>query len=144
MYLTHRLVWATVFLTAALIGHGVALGAASYSDKQFLAGDATFQNRVRQSLVAACVSIQAEGYGIGSHRERDTFCTAVMNAPDSFKLLVAISAANDANVISDATAAGTVVLTSGNVAAQAALVTDAHIDTAISSQINSFFRVPAN
>jgi hypothetical protein len=52
--------------------------------------------------------------------------------------------ANDTNVINDATAAGTVVLTSGNRATQQALVTDAHIDLAIASSFNSFIREPAS
>lgn len=118
--------------------------AASYSDKQFLASDATFQNRVRQSLIAACVAIKAEAVTTAFHRERETFLVAVMNQPDTYKVLFAQSVANDASVISDATANGTVALTSGNVATQAALVTDAHIDAAVSGQFNSFFRTPAS
>ena len=118
--------------------------AVSYSDKKFLAGDTTFQDRVRQSLIAACVSIKNEAVTTAFHRERETFLVAVINQPDTYKVLFAQSVANDASVISDATAAGTVALTSGNVATQAALVTDAHIDTAIASQFNSFFRTPAS
>jgi hypothetical protein len=119
--------------------------AVSYSDKQFLASDPTFQNRVRQSMIAACVSIASESpTTVAFHRERATFGVACMNSPDVYKLLFANAVANDASVIADATAAGTVVLSSGNVAAQAALVTDAHMDTAVSSQFNSFFRTPAS
>jgi hypothetical protein len=118
--------------------------AVSYNDKQILSGDATFQNRVRQSMIAACVAIKAESpITTPFHRERETFLVAVMNAPDTYKLLFAQAVANDASVISDATAAGTVALTGANVVAQAALVTDAHMDTAISGQFNSFFRTPA-
>jgi hypothetical protein len=65
-----------------------------------------------------------------------------VNAPDAYKVLFANTVATDANVSGDATVAGTVPLTTGNVATQAALVTDAHIDNAISSQFNSFFRTP--
>jgi hypothetical protein len=118
--------------------------AVSYNDKYQLSQDATFQNRVRTSLVAACISIYNEGWGVAFHRERQTFATAVMNAPDAFKALVANGVATDTNVINDATATGTVALTAGNVATQAALVTDAHIDAAISGQFNTFFRTPAN
>lgn len=118
--------------------------AASYSDQQFLAGDATFQNRVRQSLITACQSIKSEAVTVAFHRERETFLVAVTNQPDLYKLIFAQAAATNASVIADATQAGTVVLTGANVAAQAALVTDAHIDTAISSDFNSFFRTPAN
>jgi hypothetical protein len=119
--------------------------AASYSDQQFLAADPTFQNRVRQSLIAACQAIKSENaQTVPFHRERETFLVAVTNQPDLFKLIFAQAAATNASVIGDATQAGTVVLTGANAAAQAALVTDAHIDTAISSDFNSFFRTPAN
>lgn len=117
--------------------------AATRSDSYILSTDVNFQNRVRTSLVAACISIKNEGVGVAFHRERETYLVAVMNQPDSFKTLFANSVATDASVIADATAAGTVTLTSGNVATQAALVTDAHIDTAIASQFNSFFRTPS-
>lgn len=119
--------------------------AASYNDQQFLAADPTFQNRVRQSLVAACINIKSESpTTVPFHRERETYATAVMNSPDTFKTIFADAVAANAAVIADATVAGTVVLTSGNAAAQAALVTDTHIDTAISGDFNSFFRTPAN
>ena len=116
--------------------------AVSYNDKQLLAAEATFQARVKIALISACVSIKNEGNGVAFHRERETFLVGVMNSPDTYKPLVANAVANDASVISDATAAGTVALTGGNVATQAALVTDAHIDAAISSAFNSFFRTP--
>ncbi len=118
--------------------------AVSYNDKQLLAEDATFQNRVRQSLISACVSIKNEAVTTAFHRERETFLVAVMNSPDTYKLIVANAAANDSGVINDATSTGTVVLSTGNIATQAALVTDAHMDTAIASQFNSFFRTPAS
>jgi hypothetical protein len=117
--------------------------AVSYNDKYLLSQDATFQNRVRTALIAACISIKNESLLTNFHRERETYLVAVMNSPDSFKAIVAAGVATDASVISDATAAGTVALTSGNVAAQAALVTDAHIDTAIAGQFNAFFRTPS-
>ena len=119
--------------------------AASYSDQQFLAGDATFQNRVRQSLIAAVVQIQSEsGDTVVYHRERTTFCVQIMAQPDNYKVIFSQAVATNASVIGDATQAGTVVLSSSNVAAQAALVTDAHIDAAISGQFNAFFRRPAS
>jgi hypothetical protein len=117
---------------------------ASRSDSYQLSTDPTFQNRVRSSLVAACISIVNEGWAVAFHRERDTFAVQVMNAPDTYKLLFANAVATDASCLADATAAGTVVLTSGNVATQAALVTDAHIDAAVSGQFNSFFRTPGS
>lgn len=117
---------------------------ASRSDQNLLSGDAGFIGRVRASLVSTAVAITTEARTVAFHRERETYAVAVLNAPDTFKTLFANSAATDTSVISDATAAGTVVLTAGNVATQAALVTDAHIDAAISGQFNSFFRTPAN
>lgn len=118
--------------------------AASRSDMNILSGDAGFIGRVRASMIATSIAITTEAWTVAFHRERQTYAVAILNQPDIFKALFANSVATDASVISDATQAGTVVLTSGNVAAQAALVTDAHIDAAISGQFNSFFRTPAN
>lgn len=118
--------------------------AVSYNDKYTLSTDTTFQNRVRASMLAACVAIKSEAVTTAFHRERETYLVAVVNAPDSFKTLFANTVATDSTVISDATAAGTVALTAGNVATQQASVTDAHIDAAISGQFNSFFRTPAS
>jgi hypothetical protein len=119
--------------------------AASYSDQQFLAADPTFQNRVRQSLLAACQAIKSESpTTVPFHRERETFAVGVENGADAFKVIVAQSISTNAAVIGAATTGGTVVLNAGNVAAQAALVTDAQIDTAISTNFNSFFRTPAS
>jgi hypothetical protein len=117
--------------------------AATYSDMNLLRQDTTFQGRVRASMISACIAIINEGWTVAFHRERSTFAVQVVNAPDSFMPLFAGGVATDTTVISDATQAGTVVLTSGNVATQAALVTDAHISSAISSQFNTFFRTPA-
>jgi hypothetical protein len=117
--------------------------AASRSDQAILAADPTFINRVRQSLIAACISITNEGWSGGPiHRQRAARAEAILNEPDNFKPIYAMSVATDANVISDATVVGTVVLTAANSAAQAALVTDAHMDTAVSAQFNSFFDPP--
>ncbi len=117
--------------------------AASRSDQALLAADPTYQNRVRQSMVAACISISNEGWAGGSiHKQRIDQAQKILNAPDSYKQIFAISVATDAGVIGDATVAGTVVLTGANVAAQAALVTDAHMDAAVSGQFNSFFLPP--
>jgi hypothetical protein len=118
--------------------------ATSRSDMNVLSTDPGFQNRVRASLISASISITTESRTTAFHRERETYAVAILNSPDSFKLLFANSVATDASVISDATQVGTVVLTSGNVATQAALITDAHIDNAIAGQFNSFFRTPAN
>ena len=50
----------------------------NYNDKQLLAADATFQNRVRQALLAACVLAKLEGNTVPFHRERETFIVAVV------------------------------------------------------------------
>jgi hypothetical protein len=116
----------------------------NYSDQQLLSSDATFQNRVRQSLLTACAAIKSEAVTTAFHRERETYVQGVMNAADSYKLIFAQAVATNSSVISDATVAGATPLTSGNVATQAALVTDPHIDTAVSSLFNAFFRTPAS
>ena len=48
--------------------------------------------------------------------------------------------ANDPSVISDATVGSTVSLTGGNLNAQAALIIDAHINSALFAQFNAFFQ----
>jgi hypothetical protein len=118
--------------------------AASHNDQYTLGTDPTFQNRVMTSLVAACVSIVNEGWAVVFHRERAARASAILQAPSNFKGIYAQVVATDPSCIADATVAGTVVLTVGNVAAQAALVTDVHIDNAVSSQFNSFFQTPAS
>jgi hypothetical protein len=121
--------------------------AVTYNDKFQLAQEPTFQNRVQTSLVAACISISNEGWSIAFHRERADFCRQVLLSPTSptnYVQLFSNAVATDASVIGDATQAGTVALTAGNRAAQSALVTDAHIDTAIASMFNSFIREPGS
>ncbi len=115
----------------------------NYSDKQFLSGDPIFQSRVTQALLAACSSIKNEVVTTAFHREREQLLVNIMNTPSQFKGQFSIIVANDTNVIGDATVAGTVAITSGAIAAtQAALVTDAHIDTAIAANFNSFIKTP--
>lgn len=122
--------------------------AITYNDKYQLAQEPTFQNRVQTALIAACISVSNEGWTIAFHRERADFCRQVLLAqPTSavnYVVLVTNAVATDANVIGDATQAGTVILSAGNRATQQALVTDAHIDTAIASMFNSFIREPGN
>jgi hypothetical protein len=116
----------------------------NYADKQLLASDQTFQNRIRQAMIAGCISVKNEALSVAYHRERETFVVAVINQPDTYKPLFAYAVAADTAVINDATVNGATPLTSANVAAQAALVTDAHIDTALAASFNTFFRTPAN
>jgi len=114
------------------------MGAVSHNDKYQLSQDSGFKNRVRVSLIAACIAIANEGWNAVFHEQRMRQAQRILNAPDSYVPLFANSVATDTSVINDATATGTVALTTGNVATQAALVTDAHIDNAISAQFNSF------
>lgn len=124
--------------------------AASFSDAAILAGDPTFQARVGASLFTNCQNIGSEGYTIPFHRERATFVVQIFNTPlnaqgvNPFSIIFANTVATDTSVLADATQAGTVVLTTSNRAAQAALVTDAHISNAISAQFNSYIREPSS
>lgn len=119
--------------------------AASHSDSYQLSQSPVFQNRVQAALLAACINVSTEGWGVAFHRERSTFVNSILSNTTSFGANVTLfsnSSATDATVLADATQNGTVVLTTGNRDTQAALVTDAHIDNAISSQFNAFVREP--
>lgn len=116
----------------------------NYNDKQLLASDPTFQNRIRQSLLATCVLAKLEGNTVPFHRERETFIVSVVTQPDVYKVLFSTAAVSFTNVINDATLSGATPLTSGNVAAQAALVQDSSIDLAVTGSFNMFFRTPGN
>lgn len=119
--------------------------AVTHNDKYQLSQEPAFQTRVQVSLMAACVAIANEGWTIVFHRERADFARSVLLSPSSptnYVQLFSNAVATDVSVIGDATAAGTVVLTGANRAAQSALVTDAHIDSAVSAMFNSFIREP--
>lgn len=121
--------------------------AATRSDMYQLSQDTTFQHRVQAALIAACISISNEGWAVPFHRERAQFCTQVLASPGgtpNYVQLFSNTVSTDAACIGAATTAGTVPLTTGNVAAQAANVTDAQIDAAIAAEFNAFIRVPAN
>lgn len=94
------------------------------------------------------MSIANEGWAVAFHRERANFAAQILSNPASpidYVQLFTNTASTDATCISDATAAGTVALTGANIATQAALVTDAHIDAAISAEFNAFIRqIPGN
>lgn len=118
--------------------------AATYSDKFLLSQDGGFRNRLEMSMIAACEAIMTESpTAVPFHAQRSQFAVNCLSSPSPSAILFALGVATDASVISDATAAGTVTLTAGNIAAQAALVTDAHLDAAVSSQFNDFFMHPA-
>ena len=119
--------------------------AASHSDRYQLSQSQPFQNRVQASLLSAFVAITNEGWTIPFHRERTGYIVNAMSTSTTLATAVTLFSdmvATDPTVISDATQAGTVALTPANRDAQGALVTDAHIDSAISSQFNAIVRVP--
>jgi len=89
----------------------------NYNDKQFLAADPTFQNRVRQSLMAACVAIKGESpTTVPFHVQRASYATTVLNAPESYKTIFSEAVANDVNCIGDGTVNGTVPINSATIA----------------------------
>ncbi len=103
----------------------------SLSDESLLATDPTFISRVRAAMLETALAVSFEAGTTALHGSRFDIAVAVINNPETYKLAFASLAATDANVISDATAAGTVALTTGNLATQAALVTDAHIKATV-------------
>lgn len=132
-------------LVFALALSSQAFAAPSYSDKALLSSDPTFQNRVKASLASACVSIANEAVSAGTiqiHLKRANFCALVLASPDGYKGIFALVVANDASVIGDATQSGAVILTGGNTAAQAQLVTDGHIDVPIAASLNAYLQFP--
>jgi len=117
--------------------------AATYKDMNELRQNLTFVGRVRSAMMLGCIAVANEGWTVPFHRERATYVSQILNAPDNYVSLLAGTVATDAAVIADATAGGTVPVTAANSDTQQALVTDAHIVAALANQFNAFFRVPA-
>lgn len=114
---------------------------ASLSDSNILGTNSVFLGRVQGSLLAACVAIAAEGLAVLLHPARMQLVHQILASPTSltsWSTIFALAVATDTTVLADATAAGTVVLTGANVLTQQALVTDAHINTAVSARYNAF------
>ena len=116
-----------------------------------LANDVTFQARVRFRLAAACQNIYSN-LGVNVAPDAVLFYTRrralvpqilqnLNSGTPNYSLLFATLVANDATVLSDATGGLVTDVTAGNSATQGLLVTDAHIDNAIASQINSLLQV---
>ena len=113
---------------------------ASRNDQAVLGADLLFIGRVRASLRSSAVSIGSEATSTSFHYKRAAYAVLILNDINAiYEKLFALSVATDVNVIADATAGGTVVLTPTNIDTQQALITDAHIDAAVSGQFNSFF-----
>ena len=121
----------------------MAVSTHDLNDGALLAAQPLFQGRVQSALIAACIAIANETFaqGGGLHAFRLHLVHAIVASVAAINdavLRFSISAATSAAVLSDATAGGTVPLTAANVAAQQALVTDATINAAVSSQFNTF------
>ena len=117
---------------------------ATFKDMAVLATDPTFLSRVQSAMLTYCGVVASEGWTVAFHRERQTFGAAVVNSPSVYAPLFCNIVASNLICANEATVNGTVALTSGNVATQAALVLDTDISNAIASQFNSFFRTPSN
>ena len=109
-------------------------------DSFVLGNSVTFQSRVQASLLSAAVNIAAEG-NVVNHTPRLQLVHSILASPGAitnYDSMFSLAVATDPTVLSDATQAGTVVLSSSNICTQQALVTDAHIDNAVSGQFNAF------
>ena len=123
---------------------------ASHNDSYQISQSPLYQNRVQAALLLYLASVESENgaanpWNAPWHRERTNFVNLILSSPTSLSNIVNLFAATsstDANVLNDATAGGTVPITAGNRDTQQALITDTHIDNAISSQFNSFIRIP--
>jgi hypothetical protein len=114
--------------------------AASLNDSNILGTNTAFVGRVQSALLSACVSIFNEGNN-NRHVFRVQLVHSVMSNPTAlanWANTFALAVCTDASVLADATQAGTVALTTSNVLAQQALVTDAHINSALSSMFDAF------
>lgn len=112
--------------------------AASYNDMSVLGTNTLFIARVQAALVAGALTIAGEASSVPNHYRRVSLAVQVLNAPASWASIFAQGVATDSNVIADATAAGTVALTAANIAAQQALATDPHINSALNVQFSNY------
>lgn len=116
--------------------------AVSYNDKYQLAQSTLFQHRVQASLIAGALAIQSESpLTTAQHYPRSDLARSILLAPTgttNYVQLFSNVVACDTNVINDATGTGATAITAANMDAQQANVTDAHIDSAISSTFNAF------
>ena len=110
----------------------------SLNDQYILSTDPTFLQRVRSSVIASAVAVSTEG-PTALHTQRAMQAANALVSPDAWKVNFANAISTNTTVINQATSNSTITLTAGNVAAQAALVTDANINAAVSATWNSFF-----
>ena len=104
------------------------MAVATLADQVTLAADTTFQNRVRQAIVAAAIAISNESETTAFHKSRLTLAKAIMLQPSTWSPLFAMAVAGDSLIGTDV----------GSPPTQAN-ATDAHINSAISANFNSFF-----
>jgi hypothetical protein len=110
--------------------------AATHTDSYWLQQDPVFQGRVRAALTSACVNIGSEAVSTSLHYTRQRYAANILNttgqSTDPYKAMFAGA---------DATTGGTIHMTDLTSALSGALlVTDAHIDTAVSSMFNAFLQ----
>jgi hypothetical protein len=119
--------------------------AATHTDSYWLQQDPVFQGRVRAALTSACVNIGSEAVSTSLHYTRQRYAANILNttgqSTDPYKAMFAGAVATDATCLSDATTGGTIHMTDLTSALSGALlVTDAHIDTAVSAMFNAFLQ----
>jgi hypothetical protein len=114
----------TIALVLALAGGAEATLQSQYT----LSQDATFQQRVRQSLVSAAVAISNEAGSVAFHGQRVNLAARVLADPGFWSLRFSEGVASDSTV---ATAAGSPT-------PNQASVTDAQINNAVTSQWNAY------
>lgn len=116
---------------------------ANLTDMSILATDATFQNRVAESLFIFCWStIPGEAVSasnMAQHIARKNLAAAILNNPSNYKpLFVNVVAANQ-TCANDATTGGTLVgMTPTQIATAAAAVLDTDINNAVAAAFNAF------
>jgi hypothetical protein len=128
-------------LFALLLMGGAAFAAASRNDQYVLAQEATFQQRVRSSMIAAAVAIYNEAWS-QTHARRAALAVAIMNTPDSYKALFANTVATDTTCSNAVQASAGTALVSPVSATALAACTDAMIDNAVAAQFNTFALPP--
>jgi hypothetical protein len=118
----------------------------SLNDSAVLSVNVMFQNRVQMAMIAACIAIASELTSVLWHEHRVELVHAILSSPTSvnnYTTMFSQTAATDSTVLGDATVGGTVALTTANAATQQALITDAHINAAVSGQFYAFAqRIP--
>lgn len=127
-----------------------SFAAVALTDEYQLSLDGVFQNRVQAALIATCVAIGTENPTTTPfHRERQNYAEQILNSgvagnQAAYVTQFSVAVATVTAVINDATQNGTVSVTSGNRATQAALVLDTDINNAVSAVFNTFIRLPGS